>query len=407
MNAHRGGKQKLPNVTERKLQFQPHTDMSQCESSKAMSNPSHPSNSAGPVLDQVLDQPTTIRQGEELDQRALATYLTTELPDLSGSIQIRQFPSGFSNLTYLLYIGDKEFVLRRPPFGATIRSAHDMGREYRVLSGLRRVYAKVPRPLLYCEDETVLGAPFYLMERVQGTILRAQPPTDLLLTAPLMKQLSFAAIDTLAEIHGLDMTAAGLADLGRPVGYVERQIQGWQRRYQNAQTESLPLLDEVMQWLAHHQPPSGTATLIHNDFKYDNLVLDPADLTKVVAVLDWEMCTIGDPLMDLGTTLGYWIEANDPPALVDMFGLTALPGNANRGELVVRYQQVSGRTVTDPLFYYVYGLFKIAVIIQQIYQRYRQGSTQDPRFAKLDQVVRDCAYLATLALDKDRIYHLT
>ncbi len=372
-----------------------------------MPNPSHPLKSAALGLAPGLDQPTTIRQGEELDQTALADYLTSHLSALTGPMQIRQFPSGFSNLTYLVRVGDDEFVLRRPPFGATIRSAHDMGREYRVLSGLRRVYAKVPRSLLYCEDDTVLGAPFYLMERVQGTILRAQPPTDLPLTPALMKQLSFAAIDTLAEIHGLDMNAAGLADLGRPAGYVERQIQGWQRRYEKAQTSAIPRLEEIMQWLTHHQPASGAAALIHNDFKYDNLILDPTDLTRVIAVLDWEMCTVGDPLMDLGTTLGYWIEANDPPALIGMFGLTALPGNANRGELVVRYQERSGRTVADPLFYYVYGLFKIAVIIQQIYYRYQQGSTQDPRFAQLDQVVRDCAYLATLALERDRIYDLT
>jgi aminoglycoside phosphotransferase (APT) family kinase protein len=354
-----------------------------------------------------LDQPTTIRRGEELDRDALAAYLATQLPDLTGPLQIAQFPSGFSNLTYLLRIGETALVLRRPPFGATIRSAHDMGREYRVLTGLRRVYAKVPRPLLYCADEAVLGAPFYVMERVQGTILRAQPPKGLLLPPSLMKQLSFAALDTLTEIHALDVAAAGLADLGRPVGYVERQLLGWQRRYENAQTDALPLLEEVIAWLTRHQPASGDGTLIHNDFKYDNLVLDPTDMSRVIAVLDWEMCTVGDPLMDLGTALGYWIEANDPPALQEMFGLTALPGNAHRGELVARYQEVSGRTVANPLFYYVYGLFKIAVIIQQIYFRYRQGSTQDPRFARLDQVVRDCAYLATLALEKNRIYRLT
>ena len=282
-----------------------------------------------------------------------------------------------------------------------------MGREYRVLSGLYRVYRKVPRPLLYCEDDTVLGTPFYVMERVRGAILRAQPPTDLVLTPTLMQQLSFAAIDTLADIHALNVEAAGLADLGRPEGYVERQLRGWQRRYDNARTESIPQLEAVMRWLEGHQPTSGVGTLIHNDFKYDNLVLNPTDLTQVIAVLDWEMCTLGDPLMDLGTTLGYWIEANDPPSLVNMFGLTALPGNANRGELVARYESKSGRAVTNPLFYYVYGLFKIAVIIQQIYHRYRQGATQDPRFAQLDQVVRDCALLATLALEKKRIYQLT
>ncbi|MEZ4678161.1 MAG: phosphotransferase family protein [Caldilineaceae bacterium] len=358
-----------------------------------------------------LDQPTTIRQGEELDRQALAAYLAAQLPDIQGTLQIAQFPSGYSNLTYALQIGETQLVLRRPPFGANIRSAHDMGREYRVLSGLRRVTDKVPKPLLYCEDEAVLGAPFYVMERVRGLILRAKsmsmPQLTSQLTPLLMRQLSMAAIDMLAEIHGLDFVAAGLSELGRPEGYVERQIRGWQRRYQNVETEPLPALAEVTSWLEHHLPSEHASALIHNDFKYDNLVLDPSDPTRIIAVLDWEMCTLGDPLMDLGTTLGYWIEATDPPALIDMFGLTALPGNAHRGELVDRYIEKSGRAVPDPLFYYVYGLFKIAVIIQQIYFRYRQGTTQDPRFANLDQVVRDCTHLASLALEKDRIYHLT
>lgn len=355
----------------------------------------------------MLDQPTTIRQGEELDQQALAAYLHEQLPELQGALQIAQFPSGYSNLTYALQIGETALVLRRPPFGANIRSAHDMGREFRVLSGLRRVTNKVPRPLLYCEDEAIIGAPFYLMERVSGVILRAQPPAGVALTPDLMGQLSLAAIDTLAEIHALDYRAAGLEELGRPAGYMERQIRGWQRRYENAETDSLPLLEEVMRWLTLNMPNESEAALIHNDFKYDNLVLDAQDLTQVIAVLDWEMCTIGDPLMDLGTALGYWVEANDPAALIGMFGLTALPGNAHRGELVARYQEVSGRTIQDPLFYYVYGLLKIAVILQQIYHRYRQGNTQDTRFANLYQVVRDCAYLASLALEKGRIYQLT
>jgi len=353
-----------------------------------------------------LDRPTTVRHGEELDRAALAAYLTEQLPTYSGELQIKQFPSGFSNLTYLLRLGHAELVLRRPPFGANIQSAHDMGREYRVLSGLRRVYAKVPQPLLYCEDTEIIGAPFYVMARVEGVILRAEPPQTIPLAPVLMRQLSLAAIDTLAELHGLDIAAAGLAELGRPAGYVDRQIRGWQRRYEAAQTDALPLLDEVSRWLAQQQPTTNEGTLIHNDFKYDNLVLDPTDLTKVVAVLDWEMCTLGDPLMDLGTMLGYWIEANDPPSLIAMFGLTALPGNLDRSELVTRYQEVSGRAISDPLFYYVYGLFKIAVIIQQIYHRYRQGNTDDTRFAQLDQVVHDCAYLAALALEKDRISRL-
>jgi aminoglycoside phosphotransferase (APT) family kinase protein len=351
----------------------------------------------------LIDQPTTVRTGEELNLGGLADYLTQHLANAKGPLVVEQFPSGYSNLTYLLRLGEQELVLRRPPFGANIKSAHDMGREYKVLTGLRRVYTKVPRPLLYCEDEAVIGAPFYVMERVRGMVLRAQPPKGVALTPAIMTRLSEQAIDTLAELHGLDVAAAGLADLGRPQGYVERQISGWTRRYRSAQTDEVPALEQIMPWLAQHLPGDSGAALIHNDYKYDNLILDSTDLTKVIAVLDWEMCTLGDPLMDLGTTLGYWIEANDPPALIGMFGLTALPGNLTRQQVLERYMAASGREVKQPLFYYVYGLFKIAVIIQQIYARYRQGHTQDTRFAKLDQVVRDCGQLAVLALAKDRI----
>ena len=351
----------------------------------------------------MIDQPTTVRTGEELNLGGLADYLTQHLANAKGPLVVEQFPSGYSNLTYLLRLGEQELVLRRPPFGANIKSAHDMGREYKVLTGLRRVYTKVPRPLLYCEDEAVIGAPFYVMERVRGMVLRAQPPRGVVLTPAVMTRLSEQAIDTLAELHSLDVVAAGLTDLGRPQGYTERQISGWTRRYRTAQTDEVPALEQIMPWLEQHLPGDSGAALIHNDYKYDNLILDAADLTKVIAVLDWEMCTLGDPLMDLGTTLGYWIEANDPPALIGMFGLTALPGNLTRQQVLERYMAASGREVKQPLFYYVYGLFKIAVIIQQIYARYRQGHTNDERFARLDQVVRDCGQLAVLALEKDRI----
>jgi len=350
-----------------------------------------------------IDQPTSVRTGEELDLRRLEAYLVDHLAGAKGPLQVEQFPSGYSNLTYLLRMGAQELVLRRPPFGANIKSAHDMGREYKVLSGLRRVYAKVPTPLLYCDDEDVLGAPFYVMERVQGVILRAQSPQAQTIPSHMMTRLSAQAIDTLAEIHSLDVNAAGLADLGRPQGYTARQISGWTKRYRAAQTDELATLEQIMPWLQASMPEDEDAALIHNDYKYDNLILQPDDLTRVIAVLDWEMCTVGNPLLDLGTTLGYWIEANDPPALLDMFGLTALPGNLNRQQVVERYMAASGRDVTHPLFYYVYGLFKIAVIIQQIYARYRLGHTQDARFAKLDQVVKGCGQLAVLALEKDRI----
>lgn len=355
----------------------------------------------------IIDRATTIRPGEELNSEQLHAYLIAHLPELSGPLVIEQFPRGFSNLTYLLRMGERELVLRRPPFGANIKSAHDMGREYKVLAGLIQVYPQVPRPLLYCADEGVIGAPFYVMERVKGVILRAQSVRDLDPPPHLMQKLSLAAIDNLAAIHAVDYAAAGLADLGKPQGYVQRQIEGWTRRYHNAQTDELPAIEQTIAWLAAHRPPDSGAALIHNDYKYDNFVLDPDNLTSIIAVLDWEMCTIGDPLLDLGTTLGYWIEPNDPHALASMFGLTTLPGNLDRGQLVERYMATSGRTIADPLFYYVYGLFKIAVIIQQIYARYRQGHTHDERFANLLQVVRDYGQMATLALEKGRIHQLT
>jgi aminoglycoside phosphotransferase (APT) family kinase protein len=278
-----------------------------------------------------------------------------------------------------------------------------MGREFRVLTALQRANLRVPAPLLYCADDTVLGAPFYIMERLHGVILRARPPQGVVLAPDLMRRVALAAVDNLCVLHAVDYRAAGLGDLGRPEGYVARQIAGWTQRFRAAQTDEQPAIDEIIRWLDSSQPGEAGAALIHNDYKYDNLVLDPADLAKIVAVLDWEMCTIGDPLMDLGTTLGYWIEATDPPVLQGMFGLTALPGNPTRREVVERYQETSGLAVPNPLFYYLYGLFKIAVIIQQIYARYRRGHTQDPRFAHLDAVVRACGDMGRRALDLQRI----
>ena len=352
---------------------------------------------------QIIDQAAPVRRGEALDSAALEHYLLANLPDAAGPLVVTQFPGGFSNLTYLLRLGDQELVLRRPPLGAAIKSAHDMGREYRVLRALHPVYPKTPRPLLYCDDETVIGAPFYVMERRRGVILRGQPPAALNLTPAVMRQIAGAAIDNLAAIHAIDYAAAGLDDLGRPDGYVARQLDGWTKRYRAAQTDDLATLETLIDWLATHQPLESGAALIHNDYKFDNLMLAPDDLTEIVAVLDWEMCTLGDPLLDLGTTLGYWIEPGDPPALQAMLGLTAAPGNLTRQEVVARYTAASGRTVDDPRFYYLYGVFKIAVIVQQIYARYRRGATQDARFARLGAVVAACGQLGAAAIEQGRI----
>jgi len=349
-----------------------------------------------------IDRATAVRAGEMIDVERLGMFLHTHVPDACGPLVVEQFPRGFSNLTYLLRLGDHELVLRRPPFGALVKSGHDMRREFRILSGLISVYPKVPRPIMYTDDESIIGAPFYLMERVRGIILRDRPPEGVALDTGHMRGVCEALVDTLVELHAVDYAAAGLGDLGRPEGYVGRQVSGWITRYQNARTDDLVDMDRAAAWLMANQPPVCGAALIHNDFKYDNLVLDPNDLTRVIAVLDWEMATIGDPLMDLGTTLGYWVQADDTPELGQV-GLTHYPGNLRRDEVVQRYAAKSGRDVSNILFYYVYGLFKVAVIGQQIYFRYKQGFTQDPRFGKLDVLVAACARSAARAIERNRI----
>ena len=351
------------------------------------------------------DEAGPVRPGEELDLRALGAYLAEHLPGgmPSEAIAVEQFPHGHSNLTYLVRLGDRELVLRRPPFGNRVKTAHDMGREYRILSRLCRVYDPAPCPLLFCEDEGVLGAPFYLMERRQGIILR-RTPADSPLPPATVRRLCESLVEGLARLHALDYEAAGLGDIGKPGGYVERQVTGWSRRYGDARTDDLPDLERAAAWLAANRPPESGSALIHNDYKFDNLVLDPHDPARIVAVLDWEMATIGDPLMDLGTTLGYWIQADDPePIRRFLAGPTALPGSLTRRELADHYARCAGRPVPDLLFYYVYGLFKIAVIAQQIYARYVRGATADPRFAPLGAVVAALGESAGRAIDSGRM----
>jgi aminoglycoside phosphotransferase (APT) family kinase protein len=348
-----------------------------------------------------LDRAESVRQGAELDLDRLRGWLGEH--GLAGDIEVRQFPRGYSNLTYLLRAGDREIVLRRPPPGVKIASAHDMGREHRILSRLHAVWPKAPRPLAFCEDESILGAPFYVMERVPGVILRAKTPPGLELGPERMRALSERLVDTLVEIHAVDLDAAGLADLGKPQGYIERQVRGWTERYRKAQTDEVPEFDEVARWLAEHMPPESGGTLIHNDFKYDNVVLSP-DLSSVVAVLDWEMATLGDPLMDLGCTLGYWIEAGDPPLMQAMrFGPTNLPGNLGRMELVRRYEERSGREVTSLPFYFTFALMKLAVVGQQLYQRYVRGLTKEPRYALLIEGVRGLSRAGAQVIATERI----
>jgi aminoglycoside phosphotransferase (APT) family kinase protein len=352
-----------------------------------------------------IDEPRPVREGEQLDLARLQAYLAANLPGATGPLEVEQFPHGHSNLTYLLRMRKDEWVLRRPPFGNRVKSAHDMGREYRILSRLCHVYQPAPAPSLYCEDEAVLGAPFYLMERRKGVILRRSPPPDRPIPPELVRQLCETLVDNLALLHALDYRAAGLDDLGKPKGYIDRQVTGWTKRYQDACTDDVADIERTIAWLAENRPAaSGGATLIHNDFKFDNFVLDPDDLTRIVAVLDWEMATIGDPLMDLGTTLAYWTEPGDPVPLHQFIvGPTTQPGALSRRELVDRYGQKTGRDTSNMLFCYVCGLFKVAVIAQQIYARYVRGLTHDPRFAAFNHVVAALGLGAVRAIDSGRI----
>jgi len=354
-----------------------------------------------------LDQAKEVRKGETLNETALTDYLKKNLGESEEELTVKQFPSGFSNLTYLINYNQINYVLRRPPFGANIKSGHDMGREYKILSALEGHYDKAPKPILFCEDLSILEAPFYLMERVEGTILRASTPQDQMPSPAQFATLSSNLVDTLVELHELDYKAIGLGDLGNPEGYAERQVIGWGKRYHKAKTHDHQAIEKTAAWLANNVPNKSKASLVHNDFKYDNLVLTNDTHLNVKAVLDWEMTTLGDPLMDLGTSLGYWIHHTDPDFLAqNQLNLTTQEGNPTRGELVDLYSKRTGKPVDNIVFYFVFGVFKIAVIVQQIYYRYSLGHTQDPRFKHLDKIVALYGLLAQQAIEKKKIDHL-
>lgn len=354
----------------------------------------------------LVDRPRGVREGEELDLEPLAAYLREHIQEIgdNAEISVEQFPSGHSNLTYLLRANAREYVLRRPPFGSKVKTAHDMGREYRILSKLYAVYPLAPEPLVYCEDESVLGAKFYVMRRIQGIILRKKLPPGLSMSPEQVRRLDECLIDNLAVLHGLDFEKAGLGDLGKPAGYIERQVTGWTRRYKDSQTDEIESVERVSRWLADTMPAGSGAALIHNDYKLDNVVLDPADPTHIIGVLDWEMSTLGDPLMDLGTSLSYWIQPDDPEPLQQVsMGPTNVPGSMTRRELCERYAEKTGRDVSNIQWFYCFGLFKTAVVLQQIYYRYKQGLTKDERFAPLILLVGMLCDRAVESIEKDAI----
>lgn len=347
------------------------------------------------------DTAKPIRAGEELDVARLTAYLAEHFGP--GALEIKQFPGGHSNLTYLVRHGDREYVLRRPPFGSKVKSAHDMGREYHVLSKLSAVYDRAPKPYAYEATGDVLGAPFYLMERRHGVILRKEVPPALAEDPSKARAICEQLVDALVELHAVDFEAAGLAEFGKPTGYIERQVTGWTRRYADAQTDDLPAVTESAAWLAAHLPAETPPSLIHNDFKFDNVIFDPG-LTHITGVLDWEMATIGDPLMDLGTALSYWAEATDPEAFYQLpFGPTARPGMMTRAQFAERYFERSGRPPVNLVFYYAFGLIKTAVVLQQIYFRWKKGMTTDARFGHLIFGVRLLSEQARTAITRGSI----
>lgn len=346
------------------------------------------------------DMPRPVRAGEELDLNRLNNYIHEHVPEMGTVLAIQQFSGGFSNLTYWLKTAEEQYVLRRPPVGANIKGGHDMGREFRVLSLLKGQYDKIPEPVLYCETPDVLGAPFYIMKRITGIILRANTAPSLNLAPERMRQLSEALIDNLVAIHAIDIKKTGLDQLGKPEGYVRRQVEGWINRYRVAETDKLTAMDSIGDWLQQNYPVEQAPAFIHNDYKYDNVLLALDKTTGepipvITGVLDWEMATVGDPLMDLGATLAYWSEASDSRAYRN-FNLTWLPGNLTRREVINRYADQSGRDLSNILFYYVFGLYKNAVIAQQIYSRWKQGYSQDTRFGHLLPMIVE---LANKAID--------
>ena len=346
-----------------------------------------------------------VRKGEELPAVKLKQFLQEN--HLIGSIEselfVKQFTHGYSNLTYLLSIENKEYVLRKPPIGA-IKRGHDMSREFKVQSAVKKEFSKVPKMFAYTDDAAVLGSEFYIMEKVEGIILNFKEAKKRDISANDYKTIANAWLDTFTELHQLDYDAIGLTNLGKPEGYVERQVTNWGKQYLKAATKDVPSAEKVMQWMQENQPKNYQHCLIHNDYKYDNVVFKDNSWNEITAVLDWEMATLGDPLMDLGTSLGYWTLASDHDFVKQGIpSPTIFEGNPMRSEIVASYAKKSGRDIHNMVFYYVFGLFKIAVIAQQIYYRYSKGLTSDPRFANLDKAAELCCNLALKSIKTNSI----
>jgi aminoglycoside phosphotransferase (APT) family kinase protein len=350
-----------------------------------------------------------VRESEQLDRRALDDYARAKLSavlgaqfDSPGEISIEQFPGGHSNLTYLLRFGEHEFVMRRPPFGPVPPKAHDMAREYRILEAVHPVYSFAPRPLVLCEDRSVIGSTFYIMERRHGLVVRTTEPPALADQPLKRREVSEALVNALADLHNVDIEKHGLRTLGKPTGFVERQVHGWTERWHGSQTTELPQVDALAAWLVERLPPEPPRpTLVHGDFKLDNVMLDASDVGRVVAVFDWEMSAVGDPLIDLGILLAYWVHVATLSQADAVTSVTHLPGWFTRAEVLQHYGARVGFDLQNITFYEVFAVFKLAVVLQQIFFRYHRGQTDDPRFAGLDERVAWLVAVATSLAEKD------
>ena len=337
-----------------------------------------------------------VRKGDELDIGAVDAALKKNVSGLSGSPKVKQYPSGASNLTYALDYPDRSLVLRRPPTGTRPKSGHDMHREYRIMTELAPAFPAVPKTLYYTDDESIIGAEFYVMDRTEGHLIHNDIPKEWGWGETETRALCEEFLTKLVDLHSVDYKAIGLGDFGKPEGYVSRQILGWNRRYEKAWTDDVQKFDDVRDWLEANMPETERgAAVVHGDFRIDNCILNKDDPTKIEAILDWEISALGDPMMDLGNTLAYWIQADDPEFMHMMVRQPSrAPGMMSRQEILDFYAEKSGVDVSGFQFYYVYGIFRLAVIIQQIYYRFYHGQTDNARFKDYGQMVNALGELA-------------
>ncbi|MEE9281566.1 MAG: phosphotransferase family protein [Myxococcota bacterium] len=322
-----------------------------------------------------------VRAGEDFDEKAVAVYLRERIPGLEGEMRVLQFPGGHANLTYELRFGEREIVLRRPPLGPVAPRSHDMAREYKVLSKLAAHFPPAPRAYLLCEDASVIGATFFVMERRHGSVARSALPPDLDREPDARRRMSMALVEAMAVFHDIDYRAIGLADLGKPEGFAERQVHGWKGRWDRAKNVEIPRFDAMYDWLVASLPKSQQSSLVHNDLKFDNVMFETGNPDRIAAILDWDMTTLGDPLIDLGTLLGYWAEPSDPEGR--SASITAQPGFPTRAEIAGHYAELRGVDLETIAWYEAFALWKTAVVIQQIYIRWVRGQTEDDRFEGL------------------------